>query len=299
MTENIQEDWPLLVAQLPSPPSEELAATFSAVALEAGALGGQLDGAQLTIYLPRELDAAALAEVQRALEEQAGQLEIELAWEARALPDAPWATAWKENFRTMPVGERLLIRPDWELDVPAPEEWRERLPIFLRPGQGFGTGHHETTALALSALEAQLPEGKRVLDFGAGSGVLSIAAWRLGAREALGIECDEPSVENAHENFELNACPADKVSIILGATPSLASGAFELVICNVLPQYALVHLGGLASKVVPTHSARLIYSGFLVTQLGEIEQAVQEATGLKVLARHELGEWALVVAGNE
>jgi ribosomal protein L11 methyltransferase len=209
------------------------------------------------------------------------------------LPDAPWATAWKADFRSIPIGRRLLIRPDWEMGTPPPDPaWADRLPLWLRPGLGFGTGRHETTRLALETLENHLRPGMTVLDFGSGSGVLSIAAVALGASTVYAVEFDPQANENARDNLALNQV-SEQVTLIEADQPAAAPGKADLVICNMLPHNALRHMSDLV-HVFHDAQSTLIYSGYLADQEYEIEKVLSGA-GLKKAMGAQLNEWAVWV----
>jgi ribosomal protein L11 methyltransferase len=285
-----ETDWPYLVLAMPADADPEAAARLTQAALDAGALGGEEAPGELRLYLPREATPEILREVDAALRAEADALGMGdgLAWRAGHLADAPWATAWREYFQSTPVGQRMLVRPDWEQGTPTPQAWAGRETIWLRPGLGFGTGRHETTRLAMEMVEAYMAPGLRVLDFGSGSGVLSLAAVRLGAGEVWAIERDPQANENAVDNLEINQC-ADRIRLLETDTPSAAEGTFDLIVCNVLPQFALPQMAGLAARL-RSNASTLIYSGFLADQSEEIERALAQS-GLVIVEARSLAEW--------
>ena len=111
-----------------------------------------------------------------------------------------WINNWKKYFKPIPVGEKLLIRPNWENGYDA----QGRTVLHLEPGLAFGTGTHETTRLCMELLEQYVKPGASVLDVGCGSGILSVAALLLGAERAVGVDIDELAVKTAVQNAELN-----------------------------------------------------------------------------------------------
>ncbi len=296
-------DWRTLSLNLPETADDELAAYLTHAAVEAGALGGQLEEGRLTLYLPRDADEALARAVRQSLGESARTLGFAsnaLRVADRRLADAPWATAWKDRFKSFAVGRRLLIRPEWERGpastASAGEDWAGRVTIWLTPGQGFGTGHHETTRLALEWLEEELAPGMTVLDFGSGSAILTIAARQLGAARVVAIECDRDANQNARENLALNGLStAGGVELIEADTPERAAGRFDLIVCNMLPRHALAHFGALAARLAGPRS-RLIYGGYLADEKGEPAQALIEA-GLTPLCFRADGEWGACLAG--
>lgn len=294
MANNPLSTWPYLRLTLPEAADSEQLGTVVQAAADAGALGGSSEVGDLLLYLPQEADEALLQTIRQAVASEAEALGwTPLTWKLEALADQPWATAWKKDFITMPVGHRLLVRPDWEVQAPAPPEWSNRLTIWLRPGFGFGTGRHETTRLALEMLESHLEEGTRVLDFGSGSGILSIAAVRLGACSVTAIEFDPDANQNARENFDLNHSHA-RIYLHEANHPGAIPGSFDLIICNMLPQNALQHFEALAMRLEGRQSV-FIYSGFLVDQKLEIETALAQV-GLMTQGFAQLNEWGAVVA---
>ncbi len=289
-------DWSLLQTNLPDGADEEQTVRLTQAAVEAGGLGSQLDQRQLTIYLPRDASGATREAALRELDREVAELGwAPLNWTLGKLEDEPWALAWKADFRTTPVGRRLLIRPAWELGEPPPGQWAGRLTLWLQPGMGFGTGRHETTRMALELLEETVRPGDSVLDFGTGSAVLALAAARLGACGVAAIDIDADAIDNATENTEINGL-SDRIRLIQADAPGTAPGRFDLIVCNMLPQNALVHLTALVS-VLESSQSRLIYSGFPTDQIDEVETAFAVA-GLRSLQFHRLGEWAACVASE-
>ena len=125
--------------------------------------------------------------------------------------DADWENNWKQFYKPMEIGERLLVIPAWEQADP-----KGRVTLTLNPGLTFGTGSHATTRLCLTALESRIHGGERVLDLGCGSGILSIAALRLGAKSAFACDIDEKCIDVAYENAALNGIGKDRLTVRQG-----------------------------------------------------------------------------------
>lgn len=285
--------WPYLELELPPQAPADIPGQLTQVALHAGAVGGWVDEDRLILYLPKNSGVDALDRLRADVQAEAATLGLVLRnCRPGSLEDQPWATAWKDYFKSQPVGERLLIRPDWERGDPAPAHWADRLPIWIRPGAGFGTGTHATTRLALELMERHLRPEQRVLDFGSGSGVLAIAAVALGAGSVGAVEHDPEANLNARVNFDLNDC-SERVCLVEGSRPASAGGTYDLVVCNMLPQRGLPHMAELAGVLANPHG-RLIYSGFLADQKSEVIAAFQRSD-LLAMECHELDEWAVVI----
>ena len=125
--------------------------------------------------------------------------------------DEDWENNWKQFYKPMEIGERLLVIPAWEKADP-----KGRVTLTLNPGLTFGTGSHATTRLCLTALESRIHGGERVLDLGCGSGILSIAALRLGAKSAFACDIDEKCIDVAYENAALNGIGKDRLTVRQG-----------------------------------------------------------------------------------
>lgn len=192
-----------------------------------------------------------------------------------------WETAWQEHWKPMPIGERLWVRPSF-CDAPSDD----RIDIVLDPGMAFGTGQHPTTCLCLRAIERYCENGapQSLLDMGAGSGLLAIAAGKFGAKGIVAIDYDPISVEATAVNAEINGVELES---LLGDTPP--EQKFELVVANILAGPLIEMAQGLADCT----ERHLILSGLLETQVESIVQAY-EAAGLKKLRVDVQGEWASV-----
>ncbi len=195
-------------------------------------------------------------------------------------PNQDWSESWKQHVRAVQVG-RLWVGPPW-LVAEAPSD-KER--VVIEPKMAFGTGDHPTTSLCLEAVDDYLAEhpGAHVLDVGTGTGVLAIAARKLGASRVIGTDNDPVAVELAQEAAADNGTPEVQMS---GADLQDVEGTFELVLANILAN-TLVELAPLISAKV---ADRLVLAGVLVPQHGEVERAYV-AQGLEPLGTKVVGEW--------
>ncbi len=207
----------------------------------------------------------------------------------RWLKDENWMEAWKAHYRPLPVGRRLHIVPAWQTPPPG-----ERIPILIEPGMAFGTGTHPTTQLILELLETWLQPGQDFLDIGCGSGILSIAALKLGARRALGVDVAAAALRSARENAALNGLPPDRLWLEQGSVAEVQAGKFAfrrapLTAANILAPVLLQLLAdGLADLVQP--GGVLLLSGIMDSHTAPIE-AQTRSLGLKVLEKRRREQW--------
>ena len=144
--------------------------------------------------------------------------------------DEDWANNWKEYYKPLHIGKSVVIRPVWEEYAEKPGE----KVITLDPGAAFGTGSHETTSMCIELLEEAVGEGARVLDVGCGSGILSVAACVLGAKNVTAVDIDEFAVKTAAGNAELNGIGADKITAVQGSLTDNVSGKFDVIVANIV-----------------------------------------------------------------
>jgi ribosomal protein L11 methyltransferase len=202
------------------------------------------------------------------------------------VPDEDWSETWKKGLGPLSVG-RAFVRPSW-VDAPVPPGMVE---IVLDPGMAFGTGSHPTTSLCLAALSDLLAArpGASVLDVGTGSGLLAIAARKLGAGRVAANDNDPVAVEVARENAALNGAALE----LTGAPIEAIAGTFDVVVANILANVLVALAPALAAKVAPR--GVLLLSGLLGPQEDEVRSA-HVASGLSPLSGGDRrdGEWSLV-----
>lgn len=215
--------------------------------------------------------------------------------EFKPIKEVNWAESWKKHYRPIPIGNQLIILPAW---LESPD--KTRIPIHIDPGTAFGTGTHPTTQLCLEMLDDFTPSEGDVLDIGCGSGILSIAALKIGAGRAFGVDVQEDAIPAAVENAAANGV-ADQVEFAVGSVGEIKSGLFEikrapLVMANILA-YILKQLldQGLGDLVTP--GGVLVLSGILEEQVSEMHAAIKEH-GLQILKQTQIEDWvAIVVCG--
>jgi ribosomal protein L11 methyltransferase len=209
------------------------------------------------------------------------------------IPDENWMEAWKVHYQPIAVGKRLIIVPAW---LESPD--KNRIPIKIDPGMAFGTGTHPTTQLCLELLETTATKGGQVIDVGCGSGILSIAALKLGAGFALGVDIDEASVKASRENADANGIPVDRFEVGKGSVAEILSGNFQvrntpLVLANILAPI-IVRLFDMGLGKLLTPGGALILSGIMADQTAGVIAAA-EAHGLKLVEKHQMGDWVALL----
>jgi len=261
-------------------------------------LGARVDPTRPAIvraYLPARDRASAdraVAEVATALGHlQAFGLRPIGELRTRIVHEADWAEAWKAYFPVMRIGRRLVIRPTWRRQRRLPDD----VVLALDPGMAFGTGLHPTTRLCLAAVEALADrgvlDGARVLDVGCGSGILAIAAVKLGAASAFGVDTDpiaiEATVANARRNAVVRRVRAREGSLSSGERP------FDVVLANLIAGVLVPLAAALRDELRP--GGTVLASGIFVDREGEVGAAF-EAAGLAVSGRTAEGDWVALEA---
>ena len=211
----------------------------------------------------------------------------------KPIADQNWMEAWKARYQPIPIGKKLIIVPAW---LESPDA--RRIPIRIDPGMAFGTGTHPTTQLCLELIERYTTPGGALIDVGCGSGILSIAALKLGAGFALGVDIDEVAVRASRENAEANGVRAEQLLLGVGSVTEILAGRFALkqaplVLANILaPIIVRLFDAGLAELVAP--AGILILSGILQEQSGTVRAAAQ-AKGLEFIEQVQMGDWVAPV----
>ncbi len=220
-----------------------------------------------------------------------GEIPSELCTQAPtvAVPvaDREWTRVWEDQFHPLQMGGRLWICPSWT-HPPNPNA----INILLDPGLAFGTGTHPTTAMCLRALDGDLPPGQRVVDYGCGSGILGIAAARLGATAVLGVDNDPQAITASRDNAQRNEVPDAAFRVVLPQDDLVASwqASADCVVANILAGPLVALAPALTSLMVP--GGRLLLAGLLVDQAQEVIEAYAPAVALSIADQQE--EWVLL-----
>ncbi|MEI7028077.1 50S ribosomal protein L11 methyltransferase [Paenibacillus sp. y28] len=247
---------------------------------------------------------ASLQESVRMLKEEIGIDTGKAEFSVREVDEEDWANAWKQYFKPMRISERMTIKPTWEAYEPSEGE----VIIELDPGMAFGTGTHPTTALCIRTLDSVIRGGEQVIDVGTGSGVLAIAAAKLGAKHVLALDLDPVAVSSATSNTELNQLEdaitireSDLLQVLRlaqegGADVEAELGVrvpVQLVVANILAEILLLFMDDVYQ--VLEKDGIYIASGIYIAKEAEVEQALL-ATGFTIQAKHRDQDWVAIVA---
>ena len=198
-----------------------------------------------------------------------------------------WANTWKQYYKPSKVGEKIVVKPIWE----EYEEKEGELVVNLDPGMAFGTGTHETTRMCIQALEKYVKEESTVFDVGCGSGILAIAAAKLGAKLAVGVDLDPVAVEPAIENVGYNNL--NNIEILHGNLVEVIDGKADIVVANILAEIICILTDDV--KRVMKDGGVFITSGIIHDRVDMVCEKL-EATGFEVIEKNRDGEWNCIVA---
>ena len=243
---------------------------------------------RIKVYL-EDTDEAGMARRSACVED------LKLTMRVAPLPETDWEESWKDNYPAVEVGKNLIVVPYWSAD-----DTNGRTPIILDPGLTFGTGAHPSTQMVMESMEEIVTEGFRCLDLGSGSGILSIAALRLGAESAIGVDIDPKAEGIARENAAYNGFASPEFTALTGNVTEdkalmerLSQAEYDLVLVNIVADVII----GL-SPILPnflTANSTLICSGILDVRLSDVLAAL-DAAGLEVTSIREKEDWRCVTA---
>ena len=215
------------------------------------------------------------------------------------MAEVDWEESWKDNYPAVEVGQRLVVVPYWLTE----ENHGGRLQIILDPGLTFGTGAHPSTQMVMEAMEKLVTNRSSCLDLGSGSGILSIAALRLGAKSAIGVDIDPKAEGIARENAAYNGFSSPEFIALTGNVTTdrplmerLGQRQYDIVLVNIVAD-VIISLAPTLPRFL-TDGSTLILSGILDTRLGDVTAAVEQA-GLTVTAVYQKEDWRCITAKKE
>ncbi|WP_195236844.1 50S ribosomal protein L11 methyltransferase [Romboutsia sp. 1001285H_161024_C4] len=249
------------------------------------------DGVIIKTYITEERDVSedikSIKERIDGLKEfgiDVGEAIVELSY----VDEEDWANEWKNYYKPTKIGEKIVVKPTWE----EYEAGDEDLIIELDPGMAFGTGTHETTSMCIRELEKYVKPESKVFDIGCGSGILAIAAAKLGARDVLAVDLDEVAVKVSKENIELNNV-SKSVKALYGNLMEVVTDKADIVVANIIAD--IIKLLAKDIKNFMKDDAVFISSGIIHAKVDEVKEALV-SNGLEIVHVESLGEWNAIVS---
>lgn len=264
--------------------SEHLIALFSQLGFE----GFWQDGTVLRCYIQTERwSDEMMGEIERIAKTVHRSSNSPFpTFSVQTIEEKNWNAEWEKTIQPIRVTDRIVITPTWNKYQPTHDE----LVLTIDPKMSFGTGYHETTRLVLKLMEKYVHDGMRLLDVGTGTGVLAIAAIKLGAASAVGVDNDQWSYENARENVQLNHVE-EKVEIFLGELSSVPSQRFDMIVANIQRNVIEPLLPAMKAKLKP--NGVMILSGLLNVDEVPMKQAIADC-GLVITDLLRENEWIAI-----
>lgn len=249
------------------------------------------DGVLIKTYIPEERNVLELVETIKAKISLLPSFGLNIGEGTVSLSDvneSDWANEWKKYYKPTKIGQKIVVKPTWE-DY---DKQEGDLIIELDPGMAFGTGTHETTSMCIRELEKYVDESKRVFDIGCGSGILAIAAAKLGAKEVVAGDLDEVAVKVSKENCELNNV-SDKVVVKHGSLFEVVEGKADVIVANIIADIIKI-LANDVSKFL-SEDGVFISSGIIHAKIDEVVESL-EKNGFEIVEIVKLGEWSAIVS---
>jgi len=258
--------------------------------LEEALLARDPEIVMIKAYFPEHVNyTEKIADLQIRIDEMRSYLEIGTGKISTVhMEEKEWANEWKKYYKLTPVGKNIMIKPTWESYTKKNED---EVVIELDPGMAFGTGTHETTAMCMELLEAYIRTGDVVLDIGTGSGILGIAAAKLGAGKVIGGDLDQTAVKVAKENVMQNNV-ASIMEVRHGDLLEILEEKGNIVLANIIAD-VIIPLSKTVDSVM-LEDALFISSGIIEDRIEDVRQAIEEY--FEIIEVQRKGEWAAIVA---
>ena len=249
------------------------------------------DGVLIKTYIPEERNVLEFVETVKARISQLPSFGLEIGEGSVTLSnvkESDWANEWKKYYKPTKIGKKIVVKPSWE-------EYQQEegdLIIELDPGMAFGTGTHETTSMCIRELENYVDDTKTVFDIGCGSGILAIAAAKLGAKEVVAGDLDEVAVKVSKENCEINHV-SDKVTVKHGSLFEVVDSKADVIVANIIADIIKI-LAKDVSKFL-NEDGVFISSGIILAKIDEVCESLTE-NGFEIVKVERLGEWSAIVS---
>ena len=244
-------------------------------------LNADKDTVKVSVFVPEE---RSLPECRAFISERFSTLGIDAQISIEGMREEDWAESWKQYYKPVRLG-RITVVPAWEEYTPTADE----VIIRMDPGMAFGTGTHETTRLVIRLMQDEISGGERVLDMGTGSGILSIAASKLGAKSCNAYDIDPVAVKVARENAKDDGCDNITVGVsdlLFGV--DLSEGKYDICLANIVADIILRMLPDIEKYVKP--DGKIILSGIISPRADEIREAVK-SFGYKIIKEEVENDW--------
>ncbi len=243
-------------------------------------------------YLP-DMDASDLIieQIKDKLSDLS-DLNVQVEVKITVVDEKDWADAWKDYFNVTRITDRIVVKPEWKSHTPSPDD----IVIHIDPGMAFGTGTHPTTAMCLELIEAYLIPGQTVLDVGCGSGILMIAAAKLGAASLTGIDTDPMAVDITRDNLAKNKIDPAYLNLSAVTLDRLPDTPYDLVVANIIAQVIVDITGDI--KLRMANDGRAILSGIIKERKPDVLKALSDHS-LTIIKEKTMGEWVALVIGHK
>lgn len=259
--------------------------------IDSSLLGQQYEGVIVKAYFPESEDLIDKIELIKQNVEKIPQYNLDKGLgevTTSEVYEKDWAEAWKKYYKPKKIGEKIVIKPSWE-DY---EKEDDDIILELDPGMAFGTGTHETTIMCIRQLEKYIKPGQTVFDVGCGSGILSIAAAKLGAERVIAVDLDELAIKVTNENAKINHVK-NFIDVRHGNLLDVVSETSDIIVANIIAEIIVILTKDITKFL--KKGGMFITSGIIHEKVDMVKEAMI-AEGLNIIDTITLGEWICIVA---